>query len=110
MKTLKQTSQFKKDLKRIKNNPSKIRHLEDVLTLLVQDNPLPAIYRPHQLTGDYKGCMECHVESDSLLIWIDEREDVIKTRKVWLTLRTFQMRKTKGAFVANYARKHLFYI
>ena len=23
------------------------------------------------LSGDYKGCMECHVENDLLLIWID---------------------------------------
>ena len=24
------------------------------------------------LTGNYSGCMECHVEGDFLLIWIDE--------------------------------------
>ena len=24
------------------------------------------------LKGQYKGCMECHIEGDFLLIWIDE--------------------------------------
>ena len=24
------------------------------------------------LTGDYNSCMECHIQGDFLLIWIDE--------------------------------------
>lgn len=73
MKTLKQTSQFKKDLKKIQNQPKKISALETVLKLLSQTGTLPKEYRPHWLTGDYKGYMECHIESDFLLIWIDEK-------------------------------------
>jgi len=72
-----QTNQFKKDLKRIQNNPSKVQHLEDVLMLLMQA-PLPAKYKAHKLVGDYAGCIECHVESDLLLIWIDEEEQIIR--------------------------------
>ena len=34
MYTLKITSQFKKDLKRIQNKPSKIKHLKEVLQIL----------------------------------------------------------------------------
>jgi len=30
------------------------------------------------LSGNYKGFMECHVEDNFLLIWIDETSDVIK--------------------------------
>ena len=78
MKTLKQTSQFKKDLKKIQNQPKKISALETVLKLLSQTGTLPKEYRPHWLTGDYKGYMECHIESDFLLIWIDENADLIK--------------------------------
>lgn len=78
MKTLKQTSQFKKDLKRIQNNPKKLESLETVLNLLRKDSILPPEYRPHYLIGDYKGCMECHVENDLLLIWIDEINQIIK--------------------------------
>lgn len=78
MKILKQTSQFKRDLKKIRNNPKKIANLEIVLRLLRETGTLPKEYSPHLLTGNYKGYMECHVENDFLLIWIDKNEDLIK--------------------------------
>jgi mRNA interferase YafQ len=28
--------------------------------------------------GEYKDCMECHIESDTLLIWIDENTNIVK--------------------------------
>lgn len=78
MKVLKQSSQFKKDLKRIQHNPKKIEKLEIVLELLKESGTVPPEYQPHFLVGQYKGYMECHIEGDFLLIWIDENEDVIK--------------------------------
>lgn len=78
MRILKQTSQFKKDLKRIQNNLKKIEGLEVVLKLLKETGTLPLKYKPHFLQGNYKGYMECHIEGDFLLIWIDESEDIIK--------------------------------
>lgn len=78
MKTLKQTSQFKKDLKRIQNQPLMVERLGKVLRMLRNEESLPASYRTHPLFGNYRGCMECHVESDSLLIWIDNNSDTIK--------------------------------
>lgn len=78
MRTLKQTSQFKKDLKKIQNNPKKIESLKTVLGLLRDTGTVPKEYNPHLLTGNYKGYMECHVENDFLLIWLDENEDLIK--------------------------------
>lgn len=36
---------------------------------------LPQKYKAHKLTGDYKGCMECHIQPNWLLVWRqDERE------------------------------------
>lgn len=78
MYTLKITSQFKKDLKRIQNNPVKIKHLKEVLEFLEHDGALPERFKPHKLIGDYAGFMECHVENDLLLIWIDPEENIIK--------------------------------
>jgi mRNA interferase YafQ len=78
MKKFKQTSQFKKDLKRIQNNPKKIASLQTVLELLQTTGTVPQKYSPHWLAGDYKGYMECHVENDLLLIWFDESEELIK--------------------------------
>ena len=82
MKILKQSSQFKKDLKRIQHNRKKIEKLETVLKLLQQSGTVPAKYQPHLLIGQYRGYMECHIEGDFLLIWIDEKEDVIKLTRL----------------------------
>jgi mRNA interferase YafQ len=78
MFVLKMTSQFKKDLKKIKNNPHKIQNLKQVLLNLEENGVVPSEYYPHKLTGNYSGYMECHVENDMLLIWIDAAENIIK--------------------------------
>ncbi|MGM9859751.1 MAG: type II toxin-antitoxin system YafQ family toxin [Muribaculaceae bacterium] len=77
MKTLKPTSQFKKDLKRYRNNSGYIAELMKVLGYLERDLPIPQHYKPHVLTGDCRGCMECHVKNDFLLIWIDPENNMI---------------------------------
>ena len=78
MKELKITSQFKKDLKRYQNKTKKIEKLKIVLSFLQQDITIPQEYKPHWLLGSYKDCMECHIENDSFLIWIDENTNIIK--------------------------------
>lgn len=78
MKTLKITTQFKTDLKRYNNRPTVIEKLECILGLLHNELPIPKENKPHPLTGDYRGHMECHVESDTLLIWWDQESDIIK--------------------------------
>lgn len=77
MKFLRPSSQFKKDIKRIKNNPQKAEALRKLLALLENDVQLLAEYKVHKLSGDYKDCLECHVENDLLLIWIDPDTDEI---------------------------------
>lgn len=71
MKKLHPTSQFKKDFKRVRNFPEKVAAFERIAELLINDKPIPQEYSPHMLKGQYKGCMECHIGSDFLLIWID---------------------------------------
>lgn len=78
MNTLKLTSQFKKDLKRYKHRTEVIDKLEVILNLLAQGLPIPETNRPHLLSGNYNGYMECHVESDTLLIWWDKETGIIK--------------------------------
>ena len=70
-KKLHPTSQFKKDFKRIQKYPDKVAAFEYIAELLINDQPIPQEYKPHMLKGEYKGCMECHIEGDFLLIWID---------------------------------------
>ena len=78
MKTLKTSTQYRKDLKRYKNQPSKLNRLKVILEMLQNDFPIPPEYRPHLLQGEYKGCMECHIQGDYLLIWFDEENNVIE--------------------------------
>ena len=47
MKTLKITTQFKKDLKRYKNRPKVIEKLEFILGLLQNELPIPEENKPH---------------------------------------------------------------
>jgi mRNA interferase YafQ len=72
------SSRFKKDLKRYKNQPSRINDLKIVLQQLRDNGYVEALYKPHMLTGEYKDCMECHIQNDFLLIWIDEKQRQIK--------------------------------
>ncbi|MCL1615126.1 type II toxin-antitoxin system YafQ family toxin [Bacteroides sp. ET71] len=78
MKTVRFSSQFKKDFKRFRNQPRKVERLLQVVRMLENEEPIPQEMKPHMLTGNYSGCMECHIESDYLLIWMDEAEQVIK--------------------------------
>lgn len=71
MKKLRPTTQFKKDFKRIRRFPKKVAAFEHIANMLINDIPIPPEYNPHLLKGEYKGCMECHIEDDLLLIWID---------------------------------------
>lgn len=58
--------------------PKKMISLKRVLKYLSEEGSVPASYKPHMLEGKWKGYMECHVENDFLLIWIDETTDTIK--------------------------------
>ena len=78
MKRLFPSTQYKKDYKRYRNNPQKVAALKDVLDMLSNEQPIPAEYQPHPLHGRYKGCVECHVQGDFLLIWLDPKKNVIE--------------------------------
>lgn len=77
MKRLKPTTKYKKDYKKFRNNPKKMEKLFVILKKLENEQPIPPEYDPHMLTGNYSGYMECHIESDFLLIWFDPDTDEI---------------------------------
>jgi mRNA interferase YafQ len=43
--------------------------LKEILTLLIDEKPLPASCKPHPLHGEYSGYMDCHVKFDLILIY-----------------------------------------
>ena len=69
MYRLKYSSQFKKDLKRFRNDKIALSELEYILDLLVASKRLPKKYHNHNLSGEFKNCNECHIRSDLLLIY-----------------------------------------
>ena len=75
---LKFTSQFKKDYKRIQNQPEKLKVLDAVLSALAATGTVPQEYLPHPLSGNWANHMECHIKGDFLLIWYDKGAGIIK--------------------------------
>lgn len=73
----KATSKFKKDYKKIKKRGYKIEKLEMVISTLLDGKELDSMYKDHELIGDYKGFRECHVESDWLLIYTINKEELV---------------------------------
>ena len=63
------TSQFKKDLKLAKKQNKDLDQLFEVVNNLADGGTLDAKYRDHDLSGDYKGTRECHIEPDWLLLY-----------------------------------------
>lgn len=69
-------SSFKKDLKRIVKRGKDISKLSRVIDLLRTGSPLPASYRDHLLTGNYRTYRECHIEPDWLFVYRIERDQL----------------------------------
>lgn len=74
--TIKFTSQFKRDLKLAQKQHKDVTPLFDVIEQLANGQTLEAKYRDHDLSGNYKGCRECHIEPDWLLIY-EQINDVL---------------------------------
>ena len=63
------TNQFKKDLKLAKKQGKDTEKLFEVIEKLANGEPLAEKYHDHGLTGNYRGCRECHIQPDWLLIY-----------------------------------------
>ncbi len=63
------TNKFKKDLKTAIKRGYNLSLIEVVIDLLAQGKTLPEKYKDHNLAGNYKGCRECHITPDWLLIY-----------------------------------------
>lgn len=80
MRTIKQTSQFKKDVKLARRRGKQFIDFKLVIEQLSLGQPLPARYRDHALAGGYKGTRECHIEPDWLLIYELTEDELILIR------------------------------
>lgn len=72
MRTIEPTGRFKRDLKReMRGQYSQViaDELDDLISLLASDAPIPARHRDHALTGNWKDHRDCHVKPDLVLIY-----------------------------------------
>jgi mRNA interferase YafQ len=69
MKAIFQTSQFKKDFKRIKKRGRDLNKLKEVVSAIAKSEALQERHRDHALSGNWAGSRDCHVEPDWILIY-----------------------------------------
>jgi mRNA interferase YafQ len=82
MRRIEYSTTFKKDYKRSLKRGLNMKKFEDVLTLLINDRPLPPKNRPHMLAGEWKGFSECHLAPDWLLIYDLEDPEVVALHRM----------------------------
>jgi len=63
------TGSFKKDRKLMVKQNKDMSKLDEVMTLLINGQPLLPKHKNHPLQGNHKGNSECHIEPDWLLIY-----------------------------------------
>ena len=74
------TTQFKRDYKRIKKQNKELNKLKVLIEKLVTGEKLEPKYKDHQLSGEFKGYRDCHIEPDWLLIYRKTTDDLILER------------------------------
>lgn len=63
------SNQFKKDLKLASKRGYDLNLLNNVVEKLANEEVLDAKYKEHELSGNYKGFKECHIQLDWLLVY-----------------------------------------
>ncbi|MCM1321726.1 MAG: type II toxin-antitoxin system YafQ family toxin [Bacteroides sp.] len=76
---LKKTTQFKAILKLARRRGLDISLLENIIEKLRTDIPLESRYRNHELSGNFKGIWECHIQPDWLLLYYKDTDVLVMT-------------------------------
>lgn len=63
------SGQFRRDVKQSQKRGKNMDKLKVLLGLLIDGQPLPAIYLDHPLKGGWRGFRDAHIEPDWLLIY-----------------------------------------
>lgn len=78
MKAIRQTSRFRKDVKRIKKRGKDFTEFKRVIEKLAAGEQLDERYKDHVLVGPWKGVRDCHIEPDWLLLYqVDDNELIL---------------------------------
>ena len=77
MYSLVYTNRMKRDVKLMKKRDRDLDKLIQVLDILMKGEELPDKNKDHQLKGVWKDFRECHIETDWLLIYRKEENELI---------------------------------
>lgn len=73
------TTKFKKDYKLAMKRHRDINLLDDIIKMLSKGEALPEKNKDHELTGNWIGHRECHIQPDWLLIYRIEDDVLVLT-------------------------------
>jgi mRNA interferase YafQ len=76
MRSLRYTTAFKQDYKRLQKRGYDMAKLRHVLEQLASGEPHTEQYQDHPLRGTYAGARDCHVEPDWVLIYVNVGEEL----------------------------------
>jgi len=51
--------------------------IKEAMRLLEENGELPPEYKTHKLIGEYKGCLECHLKPNWVMIWEKHEKELI---------------------------------
>ena len=74
MKRVSQTTQFSRDVKKMRKRGKDLAKLQGVVKQLALGKPLPDKHRDHALIGHWQPSRDCHVEPDWILIYTADEE------------------------------------
>ena len=69
MLIVKRATQFKKEFALAEKRGRDMSKLIEVLSMIINERPLPEKYLNHPLHGKWEGSLECHVQNNWLLIY-----------------------------------------
>ena len=76
MKQLSQTKQFSKDIKRVTKRGKDLDKLKVIVRNLAEGKALDPKHRDHPLIGEWRGSRDCHIESDWLLLYTTDDNEL----------------------------------
>jgi mRNA interferase YafQ len=76
MKKVSQTTQFSRDVKRMRKRGKDLEKLQAIVKLLAEGTTLPEKHRDHSLTGPWQPSRDCHIEADWILIYTADKESL----------------------------------
>ena len=80
MRNLIRGAQFRRDVKLAQRRSKDLSKLRELILLLGEGQPLPSRYKDHPLSGEWEHYRDCHLESDWLLIYKIEGDDLYLVR------------------------------